>query len=73
MITHLLAPSVSNFSTFVGGDWLTHNLLVQGAVHGVHHGWGGGVLIVKVTNRFIFTHHLSYRHGDLELIILNFE
>ena len=60
MYTYLLTPGVGNLCTLLASNRLTHNPLVCGTVHGVRHTGGGGVLIVKITDRSVFTYHLGH-------------
>ena len=63
--SYLLTPGVGHLCTLLRRDWLTHRLLIYGAVHGVCHVGAGGVLIVEITNRVILTHHLGHSHWYL--------
>ena len=67
--SYLFTPSAGNLSTLLSGDRLAHDLLVHGAVHCVRHAGSGCVLIVKITDRSILTHHLSHSHGYLSTAI----
>ena len=66
--SYLFTPGEGHLRTLLAGHWLTHNLLVGGAVHGVGHLWGGGVLVVKIAHWSVFTNHLCHRHGYLKLL-----
>ena len=66
--TYLLALGVGHLSALLACDWLADYQFVNGAVHGVRHPGGGCVLIVKITDRRVFTHHLGYCHRYLNCV-----